>query len=77
MHAWFWFSAIIIFIILFSFCILAAIENQVDKSSQVLSQEYVEAIGEYQILRYPELSLSVSIRIGYIAKLELYLSFVN
>ena len=39
-----------IFIILFSICILAAIENQVDKSSQVLSQEFVEAIGEHQIL---------------------------
>ena len=50
-----------IFIILFSICILAAIENQVDKSSQVLSQEFVEAIGEHQILWYPELSLSVSI----------------
>ena len=42
MHAWFWFSAMIIFmILLFSVCILAATENPVDKSSHVLSQEAI------------------------------------
>ena len=51
----------IIFIMFLLFLSLAAIESQVKKSIQVLSQEYVQAIGEHQILQCLELSLSVSI----------------